>query len=135
MWDNMLIQTELTLNLLRQATLNPRISTWEYFNNPFDYTATPLGTVGCIIIIHNKSNKQRSWYQRGREGFNVGLGLKHYRCFQAIDRKTKRLIITDTVEFLHEYLTQPMITPENRMTHAIHLLTAALKDVPLSLCD
>ena len=134
MWDNMLIQTELTLNLLRQATLNPRISTWEYFNNPFDYTATPLGTVGCIIIIHNKSNKQRSWYQRGHEGFNVGLGLKHYRCFQAIDRKTKRLIITDTVEFLHEYLTQPMITPENR-THAIHLLTAALKDVPLILCD
>ena len=25
MWDNLLTQTELTINLLRQATLNPRI--------------------------------------------------------------------------------------------------------------
>ena len=25
-WDNLLVQTELTINLLRQATLNPRMS-------------------------------------------------------------------------------------------------------------
>ena len=28
MWDNLLVQTELTINLLRQATLNPRMSAW-----------------------------------------------------------------------------------------------------------
>ena len=42
MWDNLLIQTELTINLLRQATLNPRMSAWEYYNVPFDYSASPL---------------------------------------------------------------------------------------------
>ena len=30
MWDNLLVQTELTINLLRQATLNPRILAWGY---------------------------------------------------------------------------------------------------------
>ena len=28
MWDNLLVQKELTINLLRQATLNPIMSAW-----------------------------------------------------------------------------------------------------------
>ena len=28
MWDKLLVQTELIINLQRQATLNPRISAW-----------------------------------------------------------------------------------------------------------
>ena len=61
MWDNLLVQTELTINLLRQATLNPSMSAWEYFNGDFDYTATPLGPIGFKIIIHATSNKRKSW--------------------------------------------------------------------------
>ena len=45
------------------------------------------------------------------------------------------LIITDTAEYLHRYLTQPHITAEDRMTHAIQFFTAALKDVPASICN
>ena len=134
-WDNLLVQTELTINLLRQATLNPRMSEWEYYNGEFDYSATPLGPLGCKIMIHNTSKKIKSWYQRGREGFSVGPALHHYRCIQAIDGKTKALIITDTAEYLHRYLTQPHITAEDRMTHAIKFLTEALKYVPSSICN
>ena len=52
MWDNMLVQTELTINLLRQANLNPRMSVLEYYNGSFDYTATPLGPIGFKTMIH-----------------------------------------------------------------------------------
>ena len=38
MWDNLLVQTELTINLLRKATLNQSMSAWEYFTGAFDYT-------------------------------------------------------------------------------------------------
>ena len=86
-------------------------------------------------MIHNTSNTRKSWDQRGREGFSVGTDLQHYRCIQAIDRKKKVLIITDTAEYLHKYLTQPHITAEDIMTHAIQFLTAALKDVPASICN
>ena len=68
MWDNLLVQTELTINLLRQATLNPIMSAWEYYNGEFYYSATPLGLLGCKIMIHNTSNTRKSWYQIGREG-------------------------------------------------------------------
>ena len=76
-WDNLLAQTELTLNLICQYTLNPRISAWEYFNGTFDYVATPLGSIGCKIIIHTTSNKQKYWDQIGHEGFSLGPALHH----------------------------------------------------------
>ena len=86
-------------------------------------------------MIHTTSNKRKSWDQRGREGFSVGPALQHYRCIQVIDGKIKALMITDTADYLHRYLTQPHITAEDRMTHAIQFLTAALKDVPESICN
>jgi len=54
LWDLLLPQAELTLYLLRQATLNPRISAWEFFQGPFDFNKTPLGPVGCRVLIHAK---------------------------------------------------------------------------------
>ena len=135
MWDNLLAQKELTLNILFQSTLDPRILAWEYFNGAFEYSATPLGPIGCKIIIHTKSNNHKSWDRRGREVFSVGPALHHYRCIQEIDGKTKALLITYTSDYLHEYLTQPILTAEDIMTHAIHFLSAALKDVPNIICD
>ena len=86
-------------------------------------------------MICTTSNKRKSWDQRGQEGFSVRPALKHYRCIQEIDSKTKALIITDISKYLHECLTQPHITAKDKMTHAIHFLTTALKDVPTSICD
>ncbi len=54
LWDLLLPQAELTLNFLHQATLNPRISAWEFFQGPFDFNKTPLGLVGCPVFIHAK---------------------------------------------------------------------------------
>ena len=89
MWENLLVQTELTINLLRQATLNPRMSAWEYYNGAFDYSATLLGPIGCKIMIHNTSNKGKFWGQRGREGFSVGPALYHNWFIQEIDSKPR----------------------------------------------
>ena len=80
MWDKLLGQTELTLNLLRQDTLNPHMLAWEYFNGPFNYSETLLRPIGCKIIIHTTSNNRKSWDQQGRKGFSVEPELHHYRC-------------------------------------------------------
>ena len=45
------------------------------------------------------------------------------------------MLITDTAEYLHEYITQPSVREEYRMTHAVHFLSTALKDVPNIICD
>jgi hypothetical protein len=71
LWDKLLPQAELTLNLLHQATLAPSLSAWEYFHGPFNYDDTPLGPMGFPVIIHNKASTRLSWVFRGCPGFNI----------------------------------------------------------------
>eukprot|EP00804_Cyclotella_cryptica_P029094 CCRYP_005281-RA/>CCRYP_005281-RA protein AED:0.19 eAED:0.20 QI:0/0/0/0.71/0.16/0/7/0/1210 len=97
LWDMLIPQTELTLNLLRQSHTAPAISAWKRMQQrPFNFDATPIGPCGFPIIIHNKPNKRLSWAFRGREGFSIGPALEHYRCFQVVDSLTKALVISDT---------------------------------------
>ena len=134
-WDNLLSQKDITINLIHQATLNPRISAWEYLKGALDYAATPLDPIGCKIIIHTTSKNRKFWDQRGRKWFSVEPALHHYRCIQAIYSKAKSLLIKYTAKYFHEYLTQPSVTAEDRMMHSIYFLYAALKDVPKSICN
>ena len=46
LWDTLLTQTKLTLDLILQATLAPKMSAWEYYNGPIDYEATPFSPIG-----------------------------------------------------------------------------------------
>ena len=129
LWDKLLPQTELTLNLLRQSHIAPAMSAWESFNNtPFNFDATPIGPCGCAVIIHNKPSKRQSWAFRGRDGFSIGPALQHYRCFQVVDVLTKALIISDTVEFRHDYLAPPAVSYEDRLLHAINFLSTAINE-------
>ena len=80
MWDKLLPQAELTLNLLRQSSLNPAVSAWEGFNGKFTYDATPLGPLGINVIMHNKPGVRKSWDFRGKDGWSVGVLMEHYRC-------------------------------------------------------
>jgi hypothetical protein len=47
LWDLLLPEAKLTINLLRQATAKPKISAWEYFNGPFDFNKTPFVLGAC----------------------------------------------------------------------------------------
>jgi hypothetical protein len=80
LWDLLLPQAELANNLLCQATANPKILPWEYFNGPFDFNTTPLAPMGCRVFIHAKPSTCRSWDYRAKQGFYVDPALEHYRC-------------------------------------------------------
>ena len=71
LWDLFLLQTKMTLNLLRQATANPAISAWEYFTGKFIYNATPLGPLEISVIVHTKPTRRQSWDFRGKDGWTL----------------------------------------------------------------
>ena len=79
-WDLLLLQAEITINLLRQAHSNPSISAWECINGPYNFDASPMGPPGSRIIAHAKGSTCKSWDFRGIGGFYVGPALEHYRC-------------------------------------------------------
>ena len=105
LWEKLLPQTELTLNLLRQSNIASDISVWKHFNSSFNFDATPLAPLGSPIIIHNKPGNLRSWDFHCRKCFTIGPALEYYRCFQVINSTTKSITIYDTIEVLHNYLT------------------------------
>eukprot|EP00804_Cyclotella_cryptica_P027773 CCRYP_009194-RA/>CCRYP_009194-RA protein AED:0.39 eAED:0.16 QI:0/0/0/0.66/0.5/0.33/3/0/764 len=135
LWDKLLPQTELILNLLRQSTLAPAISAWESFNRPLNYDTTPLGPIGCPVIIHNKASTGKSWDFRGQDGFSIGPSVHQYRCFKVVDSVTNCVTISDTVKFRHSYLKQPAIIYDDRLLHAINYLSSAIADAPASSLD
>jgi hypothetical protein len=80
LWDLILPQAKLTVNLLQQATINLKISAWEIFSSPFDFNKTPLAPVGYRVHIHAKPATCKLWDYRARQGFHVGPALDHFRC-------------------------------------------------------
>ena len=104
LWDTLLPQTKLTLNLLRQDTLATDMSAWEYYNGPINYNTTSFRPIGCKVTIHNKSGTRKSWDFRARDRFSIGSSLNHYHCHKFVDNTTKAVCVSDTVELYHSYL-------------------------------
>jgi hypothetical protein len=122
LWDLLLPQAELTLNLLCQATLNLRISAWEFFQGPFDFNKTPLGLVGRRIFIHVKPATWHLWDFHAKPGFHIGPALDSYHCFKLVKSDTKSQVILDTVKFCHSYLSVPVPSTEDTIIHGLQVV-------------
>ena len=58
LWDRLLTQTEITLNLLQQSNATPNVSAYANLSEPFDYNKMPLAPMGCTAQIHKKADKR-----------------------------------------------------------------------------
>ena len=59
-WDRLLPQAELTLNLLRSARVNPKLSAWAYLFGQYDYQKTPIAPPGTKVIAQLKTSQRGS---------------------------------------------------------------------------
>ncbi len=71
-WDRLLEQAFLTLNLLRPARVNPKLSSYAYVFGQFDFNATPLAPPGTKVLVHSKPQKRGTWDFNGKEGWYIG---------------------------------------------------------------
>ncbi len=132
LWDLLLPQAELTLNLFHHAMLNPRISVWQFFQGPFDFNKTPLGPVGCRVLIHAELATRQSWgfHAKPELGFYIGPALDSYRCFNLGKTNTKSQVILDTVELCHSYLSVPVPSTEDKIIHGLQIAVGAIQGAP-----
>jgi hypothetical protein len=126
LWDLHSPQVELTVNLLRQATIDPKIPAWEYFNCSFDFNKTPLAPVGCRVLIHAKPPTCKSWDYRAKQGFYVSPVLDHYSCYELVKLETKQKVISNTVEFRHAYLQIPAVSADDKIINELQVMAGAL---------
>ena len=89
--------------------------------------------MGCPVITHSNPFTRKYCDFHGRKGFNIGPSLNHYRCFHVVYVVTKALLFSDTVEFMHEYLSQPTFSKSDRIGHAINFISCAVKESPTTI--
>ena len=78
--DRLIPQAIITLNLLRNARVNPKLSAYAYVFGPFDFNKTPLAPPGTKVVVHAKPTDRATWPFHGKDGWTIGPALDHYRC-------------------------------------------------------
>ena len=68
LWDRLVPQAVVTLNLLWQSCKNPAISAYQHVNGVFHYNKMPLGPLGCAVKMHESANRRRTWDPRSLLG-------------------------------------------------------------------
>ena len=101
LWDKLLPQALLTLNILSPARINPRLSGYAHVNGAFDYKRTLLTSPpppGINCMVHLKSDLRNSWDPNAKAGFYIGPAINHYQCHNIWTPSTALTRICDTVK-------------------------------------
>jgi hypothetical protein len=118
-WDKLIPQATLTLNLMRMSRMDPKKSAYAQIYGPFDYNATPIAPLGYRILVHVKPHLRGSWDPKAEEGFYIGPAPKHYRCVLVYITETATTRVSDTVTWVPENTGMPKMAPSDDIVVAI----------------
>jgi hypothetical protein len=79
LWDRLLPQAEITLNLLRSSRLHPQLSAAAHYHGLVDYNKTAFAPPRCNIIAHKKPSHRRTWAPHVQPGWSLGSAMNHCR--------------------------------------------------------
>jgi hypothetical protein len=135
-WDRLLPQAEITLNLLRTSHLYPQLSATAHYHGLVDYNKTSFSPPGCIIIAHENPGMRRAWAPHGRHGYSLGPAMHHYRCQNVYISTTTSERIVDTLELFPHNYQMPQLSSTNRLLMAANDMTDAFQnphpDIPFA---
>jgi hypothetical protein len=104
LWDRILPQAVITLNMMRTSRINPKISAATHIFGQYDFNRAPMAPPGTRIIAHETPGKRRTWAPHGQDGWYIGPALEHYRCYTVYITKTRSTRVVKTVEFFpHQF--------------------------------
>jgi hypothetical protein len=126
LWDRLLPQAEITLNLLRTSRLHPQLSAAAHFHGLVDYKKTAFAPPGCKIISHKKPGKRRT--SHGQHGYSLGPTMHHYRFQNVYILATASERIVDTLEFFPHNYQMPQLLSTDRLPMSAKDMTDALQN-------
>ena len=128
LWDRLIEQANISLNLLRPARLNPKLSAYAYLNGAFNYMKTPLAPPGIKIEMHEKPNNRPSFGYHSTSGFYLGPAMNHYRCYRVYIPTTSGERITDTIQFFPTRFRMPASSSMDKAIQAAEDLITVLNN-------
>jgi hypothetical protein len=99
MWDRLLPQAVITLNMLRTSRINPKLSAATHISGQYDFNRAPMAPPGTRIIAHETPNRRQTRAPHGQDGWYIGPALEQYRCYTVYITKMRGERVVETVDF------------------------------------
>lgn len=122
LWDRLIPQAKITINLLRGSRLNPKLSGYAQLYGFFDFNRTPMAPPGTRVVVHEKPSNRGTWDPHGIDAWYIGPAMEHYRCYNTYAWSTKAERNSDTVEWFPHDVKMPTAS-------TLDLLAAATRDI------
>ena len=129
LWDRLLTQAEMTLNMLRPARMLKTVSAYTYLYGQHDYNSNPFAPLGCKVEAHVVPEVRETWAPHTASGYYIGNASEHYRCHKVYISDTRSTRVCSSVFFKHKYLTMPTLTPSDALIKAADTLSDAITGV------
>jgi hypothetical protein len=91
LWDRLLPQAVITLNMLGASRINPKISASTHIDGQYDFNRAPMAPPGT-----------RTWAPHGQDGWYIGPALEQYRCYTVYINKNRGERVVETVDFFRK---------------------------------
>jgi hypothetical protein len=127
LWERLLAQADITLNLLRTSGLHLQLSAATHFHGIVDYNKKAFAPPWCKIIADEKPAKRRTWEPHGQHGYYLGPAMHHYRCQNVYISATASERIVDTLEFFPHNYKMPQLSSTAILLMAANDMSNALQ--------
>jgi hypothetical protein len=125
-WDRLLPQAVIILNMLRTSIINHKLSAATHIYGQYDFNRAPMAPPGTIIIAHETPNRRRTWAPYGKDGWYIGPALERYHCYTVYVMKTRGERVVETVDLFSKKFTLPFPSAQDLANQAAAELTHAL---------
>jgi hypothetical protein len=127
LWDLMLGQIDMQVNMLRQSNVTPKVSAEAHLHGQHDFNRHPLAPLGIEVHSYIPPDKRKTWGIKSKKGYYIGTSREHYRYFHAYIPETGGIQGSETMYFKHKYITMPSVTSADAVVQAAKELIDALK--------
>eukprot|EP00804_Cyclotella_cryptica_P020406 CCRYP_012624-RA/>CCRYP_012624-RA protein AED:0.67 eAED:0.42 QI:0/0/0/0.75/0/0/4/0/921 len=125
-WCKDLEQTDITLNMMRPCTQNPKLSAHKAMEGMFSFNTTPMVPISTECMVHVKPSRQQTWGYHAIKAWYFAPALNHFRCVRVVTN-TGAMQTTNTFTFLHHTIPVPTITAADRIIRATKHLKQAVE--------
>ena len=109
-WGRLTSQAVITLNILCNSILNPKLLSHEYLHGNSDFNATPIYPPVTIVINHSKYTTRKTWTAHGEDEWYIGPSLENYCCVKFYVPYTNAIQHFDTVKNVPTQIPFPSVT-------------------------
>jgi hypothetical protein len=99
LWNELLPQAELTVNLLRTSCLDPNMSAYAMLEGEYNFDHTPVAPPGTRAMVYDNPKDRTTWGTHADDAWYVGPTPQHHRCYKFFMPHTKGFCVAQTAKF------------------------------------